>query len=291
VDGLFMKELPREARAVASEVRNEITDDRVTGLAAEMAFFVVLSVFPGLIVLAATLGSLDFIMGEEVAADAQQIVIDFLRRILTEEASPAIEVAQDLFTEQRGGLLTLSLLGSFWGLTRGFTAAIRALNLAYDVEEARPWLRQRLLAALLSIGSVVAAAFLLIVLVAGPVFGGARALADAVGLSGAFGEIWAVLRWPIAFCFVVLWAAAIYHFGPNRRSRLREELPGAIVTAVFGLGASAGLNIYLRLAGAANPVLGSLGGALILLIWLYLLSLSLLVGGELNAVLNEYRSR
>jgi membrane protein len=286
----FREKLPRGTRAVASEVRKEVSDDRLTGLAAEMAFFVVLSVFPGLIVLAATLGSLDSLVGQEVAAEAQDIVIDFLRRILTEDASPVIEVAQDLFTEQRGGVVTLSLLGSFWSLTRGFTAAIRALNLAYDLEEARPWLRQRMVAGLLSIGSVVAAAFLLVVLVAGPVLGGARAIADAVGLSRPFGEIWAVLRWPIAFGFVVLWAAAIYHFGPNRRSRLSEELPGAIVTAAFGLGASGGLNIYLRLAGAANPVLGSLGGGLILLIWLYLLSLGLLIGGELNAVLTERRA-
>ena len=286
----FRERLPREPRVVASEVRKEISGDRLTGLAAEMAFFLVLSVFPGLIVLAATLGSLDSFVGQEVAAEAQDIVIDFLRRILTEEASPVIEVAQDLFTEQRGGVVTLSLLGSFWSLTRGFTAAIRALNLAYDLEEARPWLRQRMVAGLLSIGSVVAAAFLLVVVVAGPVLGGARAIADAVGLSRPFGEIWAVLRWPIAFGFVVLWAAAIYHFGPNRTSRLSEELPGAIVTAAFGLGASGGLNIYLRLAGAANPVLGSLGGGLILLIWLYLLSLGLLIGGELNAVLTERRA-
>jgi hypothetical protein len=118
----FREKLPRETRAVASEVRKEVSDDRLTGLAAEMAFFVVLSVFPGLIVLAATLGSLDSLVGQEVAAEAQDIVIDFLRRILTDEASPVIEVAQDLFTEQRGGVVTVSLLGSFWSLTRGFTA-------------------------------------------------------------------------------------------------------------------------------------------------------------------------
>ena len=285
--------IPARAWAVLGELRRQVSDDRVTGLAAEIAFFAILSVFPGLIMFAAALGSLELLIGGSVAEEAQRLVIDFMRRVLTEQASPAIEVASDLFAEERGGIITVSLVASFWALTRGFTAVVRALNLAYDIEEARSWLRQRLVAALLSLGSVIVGALMLAVFVAGPMLGGGRAIATTLGLGGAFGWVWAVLRWPLAFAFVVLWAAAVYHFGPNRKSRLSEELPGAVLTAVLGVAASAGLSVYLRVAASTNPVLGSLGGGLILLIWLYLLNLGLLVGGELNAVLTfkQWRGR
>jgi membrane protein len=278
-------------RAVARELAREISEDRVTGLAAETAFFIVLSVFPGLVMLASALGSLDLVLGSEVAAEGERVVVEFLHRILTERASQAVEVVQDLFIEQRRGVITISLLFSLWAVMRGFAAVIRALNLAYDLEEARPWIRQRLVAAVLSLGSVVVGALMLAAFVAGPLLGGGQAFAEALGLGETFASAWAVVRWPIAFGLVVLWAAAVYLFGPNRKSHLSQELPGAALTAVFGLAASAALNVYLRLVAAANPVLGSLGGGVILLLWLYLLSLGLLIGGELNAVLARERGR
>jgi membrane protein len=174
---------------------------------------------------------------------------------------------------------------------RGFAAVIRALNLAYDLEEARPWIRQRLVAAVLSLGSVAVGALMLAAFVAGPLLGGGQALAEVLGLGDTFASAWAIVRWPIAFGLVVLWAAAVYLLGPNRKSHLSQELPGAVLTALFGLAASAALNVYLRLVAAANPVLGSLGGGMILLLWLYLLSLGLLIGGELNAVLRDRRRK
>jgi membrane protein len=274
-----------------NHLRIQASEDRVTGLAAETAFFVILSVLPGLLVLAAALGSLDLFLGENVATEAQDVVVDFLRRILTDRASGAIDVVQDLFEQQRGGIITVSLLASFWTLTRGFTAVIRALNLAYDVDEARLWIRQRLVAAFLSLGSVLIGALVLAAFVSGPLLGSGRALADALGVGETFARVWFLVRWPIAFLLIVLWAAVIYHVGPSRADRLIREIPGAALTAVFGIAASAGLNLYLRFAGAANPVLGSLGGGLILLVWLYLLSLGLLIGGELNALLKSGRWR
>lgn len=272
-------------RTVLRELRRQVAEDRVTGLAAETAFFVVLSVFPGLLVLATALGWLDLILGGDIAAEAKRTVLDFMRKLLTERASPAIDVARDLFAEKRGGVTILSLLLSIWALTRGFASVIRALNLAYDLDESRPLLAQLLVAVFLSLGSAVVGALVLAMLVSDPLFGGGRAVADFLGLGDAFATAWNYMRWLLAFALVVMWAAAIYHAAPNRSSRLGEQLPGAVVTAVLGVIASAGLNFYLTVVGSANPFLGSLGGGLILLIWLYLMSLGLLIGGELNAIL------
>jgi membrane protein len=87
----------------------------------------------------------------------------------------------------------------------------------------------------------------------------------------------------------VLWAATVYHLAPHHRSPWRADLPGAVLAAVLWLLVSVGLSVYLRIAVLGNAVLGTLGGGLVLLIWLYLLGLVLLVCGEVNAVLQGKR--
>ena len=105
---------------------------------------------------------LDSFVGADLAARAQDNVLDFLRSILTSEADSTLEAASELFTESRPGLLTFSLLASFWALSRGFAALVRALDVVYDLDEHRKWLHIRGTAIALTLGSVVAAAVMLV---------------------------------------------------------------------------------------------------------------------------------
>ena len=171
-------------------------------------------------------------------------------------------------------------------LSRGFATVLRALNLAYDVTERRRWWKLRLWSLGLALSSTLIAAVVLAMIVVGPLFGQGREVASLFGLGRGFGFIWRWLRWPLVFALLIAWATTLFYIGPNRRKeRWRRDLPGATVAALLWLIVSAGFNIYLRVAADTNPIYGVLGGGLILLVWLYLLSLSLLVGGELNAVL------
>jgi membrane protein len=272
-------------RRTTKELVREINDDRVTGLSAEVAFFGVLSIFPGLLMIAAALGSIDILVGSDLAQEAEVVVSDFLNQILTEDASATVAAVGDLFKSGRGGVVTFSIVFALWSLSRGFQAAMRALNLAYDFDERRSWIKQRLTALVFALGSVIMVAFALALLVAGPLIGGGRAVADLVGLGDAFAATWDVVRWPLAFVLLVLWATTLYHFAPARRTRWLTDLPGAVLAGVMWLVVSASFAGYLHLSQGFNQVLGILGGGLILLVWLYLLAFALLVGGELNAVL------
>src|SRR5919106_2705267 len=136
----------RRAFRFAVRMRREVVDDRITGLAAEVAFFGVLSIFPGLLIIATALGSLSRIAGSDVASGAERALVDFLNRILTDDAAGTINATRQLFSEQRGGLLTISIIVALLSASRGFAAVIRALDLAYEVSEERPWLVTRLLA-------------------------------------------------------------------------------------------------------------------------------------------------
>lgn len=275
---------------VVKDLKNEVVEDRVTGLAAEVAFFGVLSIFPGLLMVVAAIGSVDAFVGSDLAQQAKTQIVDFLRLILTDEASAAIDAVKDLFERGSDGLLTVASLLALVGLSRAFAVLAAALNLAYDADERRPWLKRRLLGLALSVGTVAMTVLMLVMIVVGPLIGAGGELARLVGLQDMFNSAWIILRWPVAFVALVAWATTLFHLVPCRpRPRWRQDLPGAIAAATLWLLVSLGLKIYLQVAADANPVYSVLGGGLILLIWLYLLSLSLLLGGELNPVLARFK--
>lgn len=272
------------------DLARAVRDDRISGLAAEVAFFGMLSVFPGLLLLAAGLGSLEALLGEGVAEEAEQFVATFLDQVLTNRATGVVTEIRALFDQPHGGVATLASLLALLGLSRGFAAAIRALNLAYDVDEWRPYWRQRMVALVLALGSAAMALLTLAMVVVGPLLGIGRGIADLTGLGEPFRLGWTWVRWPFMFALLVVWATALFHLAPNRRTRWLADLPGAVLAAVLWLVVSLGLSAYLWLAATGNTVLGVLGGGLILLVWLYLLAFALLLGGELNALLHRRSS-
>lgn len=263
----------------------EWREDRVAGLAAEVAFWGLLSLFPLLLATAAALGLLEAVAGSEVAQDAEAEVIDWLQRILTDDASETVDAVEDLFATSSPGLLTISVVGAIWAASRGFAAVIRALDVAYDLDETRSYVRTRVLAVAMALGSALIGALMLGILVVGPLLGTGRELADRYSLGDVFAVGWTWVRGPLGFLAIVAWAATVLHIAPNHKTPWRWDLPGAVLTTVaWGL-LSFGFRLYIELAGETNQVLGVLGGSMITLLWMFLLAVGLLLGGELNAVL------
>jgi membrane protein len=275
----------QKALAVVRTLAHQWRADRVTGLAAEVAFFAMLGIFPALLAVTALLGSLDSVAGRELAAQAESAILAALDRIFTDDADGVLGTVRDMFGERRTGILTLGALGALFAAARAFLGVVRALDVAYDLDEHRSWLGLLPTAGILAIGSVVMATVMLTLLVLGPVLGGGSQVAGAIGLGDAFATFWDILRAPFAFVALILWAATIYQRGPDHDTAWRVHLPGALLAATMWLAVSLGFRLYLRVAGQGNEVFGVLGGALTLLVWLYLIGIGLLLGGELNAIL------
>lgn len=273
------------ARRVGKGLLEEWGHDRVPDLAAEVAFYAILSLFPAVLAMASLLGVLDSIVGGDVALEARTEVLDYLRSILTSEADATLEAADELFANSRPGLLTFSLLAALWALSRGFAALVRALDIVYDLDEKRGWFNIRLTALALAVGSILAGAVMLAMFVVGPLFGSGEQIADEIGLGDQFVFLWDVVRIPAAFVVLLLWAATIFHVAPDHRTPWRWDVPGAIVTGVLWVLFSVGLNVYLDVAESGNAVFGALGGALIVLLWFWVLALAVLIGGEVNEIL------
>ncbi|SOC50084.1 membrane protein [Blastococcus aggregatus] len=264
----------------------EVNRDRLLGLAAEAAFFAVLSLFPSVLVAASILGLLDVLVGADVAGRVQEDVVSALDAVFTDSASGAVQSVESLFDRAGGELFTVAVAGALVTISGAFAVVINALNIAYDTVERRTWIRRRLLGLGMGVATTVVAALALTVLVVGPFLGRGPALADAVGLGAAFAFTWDVLRYPLLIGGLVVWAATLFHYAPNRRTPWREALPGGLLTTALWLLATAGFHFYLRIAAAGNPVLGAFGGGVIVMMWTYLLSLALMLGGELNATLH-----
>ena len=146
--------------------------------------------------------------------------------------------------------------------------------------------RPRLVGFGLTLLTVAVASVVLTLLVVGPLFGGGAELAEDLGVDGWFTVLWTWFRWPTVFGVLVVWAASLYHIAPNHRSPWKWELPGAVLASVWWAVASLGFGQYLQTAASgANAVFGLLGGALSLLFWLYLMSMGLLLGAEVNSVI------
>ena len=271
------------------DIIDEWSKDRVGGLAAEIAFFALLGFFPALIVLAAALGSADGILGTAAATDIETWLVDQVTTVLGGDNN--VEgVVRDLFASDNGSAFTVGAVFAAYAASRGFTAVVRALDVAYDHEQRRNWLSTRIVGIGLTAMTIVVAAIVLMLIVVGPLFGEGAELAERRGVDGWFTVLWTWCRWPVVFLALIGWAASLYNIAPNHRSPWKYELPGALLASVWWTVVSLGFGTYLGLASrGANAIFGFLGGALSLLFWLYLMAMGLLLGAEVNSIIAPRR--
>ncbi len=143
----------------------------------------------------------------------------------------------------------------------------------------------------MSIATIAVASLVAALVVVGPLLGIGENPDSLLGASGFLNALWVWVRWPVVFALIVAWAATIYHLIPRRQNPWRQELPGAALATCWWLAVSTGFRFYIDLASnGVNAIFGFLGGALSLLLWLYLLSMGLLAGALLNAI-NTARHR
>lgn len=287
---------------VAVRLWRATVEDRVTGLAAEMAFFALLSLVPLLVGIGAGLGYLERLVGGDRVVEAQRAVVDGLRVVFSPELTQEVlaPFVQGLLAQERTGLALGSLLVTIYLSSRVFTATIRALDLAYNVENQRGLVAQRGLAVLFSLAAVVMVLLLLTFTVVGPLLGGGRALAQWLGVGEVFTAVWAVGRWPLLIVLAVGFLALLYRLGPHVDNGWRDSLPGAVLGVVLWILVSLGFRLYLEAGGPQTPQFGDeeealrmagrlVGGVVATVLWIYLSGMAMLIGGELNAELAAIR--
>lgn len=258
-----------------------IRENRVLSLAAEISFWGVLSVVPLLQILVSALSWLDAIVGTEVADDVRRELNELVTTLFGTEGDAATSI-DSLFDKEAIGLFSIGVITFTYAASRGFTSLVGALGLISGHRNQRNWLMTRVVGVVVAVLSIAIALAMLIILGIGQAgFGLPSPWSNIVGL-GIF---------PLLFVIVICWAWILLHWAPRERTPKLNDLPGALLTATFWIAGSYLTALYISATSSATDVLGLLGSGLGLLIWLYVISASILIGGQLNAAIQLDRFR
>src|SRR5881227_3665474 len=223
-------------------------------MAAALSYYYVLSIFPALIFLSAVVAYLP-------VANVFDQAISLIGSFMPPDSMALVrKVLADVITPNRGTFLSFGILGTLWAASGGFAAAIEALNIAYDVEDDRPFWKTRPLAVGLALVTGVLMLVALSVMIVGPRFG--EWLAARVHLSFLFVFLWPYIHWAIAIGFTILAVEALYFLAPNVKQRFWATLPGAVLAVGCWIAFSYLLGLYFRHFANFNKTYGTLGAAI-----------------------------
>lgn len=268
---------PHVNKSMIKHLFEKIKEDEVTGLAAQLAYYFLLSIFPLLIFVITLLPFLPV---------NQADIMDILHTYAPAESAKLLEASlKEIMSNQNGGLLSFGILATIWSASNGTNAIMRALNHAYDIEETRSFIKVRGLALILTIGLIVVVVVSLLL----PVFGKyiLNIVFDFLGFEPSF--VYDLLRWGISIAVITFVFLIIYWVGPNLKMKFMNALPGAIFASVGWAGSSLAFSFYVSRFANYSSTYGSLGGLIVLMLWFYLTGLVIIIGGEVNAVWSKNR--
>jgi membrane protein len=259
-------------------IRESIADDCL-GMAAQLAFYFFLALFPALIFFVTLLSYVPF----QGPIDSQ---LQRLGIIAPPEVVSIVQRQLDaIVAGQSGGLLTFAMAGALWSSSTAMSAIIKTLNRAFDVEEFRPFWKTRLVA----IGLTIALA-VFVILAFAIVLGGQHLgswLLSSIGLGGTGTMLWRFMQWPLALALVIVAIELVYRFAPNADSRFVWLTPGSLLATTMWLVTSLGFKYYVNNWSSYVAVYGAIGSVIVLMLWFYLSGLALLVGAQLNSEIDH----
>lgn len=258
--------------------------DRVPGLAAEAAFFALLSLVPMLLAVVGTAGFVAKQFGEDTLATLESILLLAPARLLTADAYESLaDLVHSTLTTGQGRIISFGFLFALWAGSRAIATYLNALRIAYDIDNGRSAWRRRLLAVGFMLVATVAGVIVLPSMVLGPEL--AQRLLPSGWLTGSILEI---LYYPVVVVISVGLLASFYHVGVPWDTPWRRDLPGAVLAVLLWLAGSVGVRIYAELSVARSEALyGFMATPLVLLVWIYITSLAVLLGAELNAEIEK----
>ncbi len=255
------------------EMARRISDNDVTGFAAQLSYFFLLSLFPMLIFLFTLLPYTPL---------TQQDIFYLIRDFAPQETYTMIEkTVSEVMDNRSSGLLSVGFIATLWSASKGMNALMKSLNRAYNVEEKRSFIVSRGLSIVLT----VAMMFVFILALLLPVFGKQLGMFifSYLGISGEFVKIWNVVRWVLTPFILFLVFLTVYYLAPSIKIRYITAVPGAVFASVGWIIVSLGFSFYVSNFGNYTAMYGSIGTIIIMMLWFYFSAIIIMVGGEINS--------
>ena len=290
--GLILNRLRRLGAALvrgAKEVADGLYRHDCLGLASQVAYSSLFSLFPFLLFLRALTAYIP------ATAHLTDWLLSGLSNLITTDSRLYQIVEENVFNElgptSSATLLSIGLVLTLWSASGAVMTLIKAVNRAYGLEETRSWYRRRPMAAGLAIAGAIVIPAGILLLVFGSWIG--DQIGNEVGYDSLLHALWVGLRWPVMFILVVAGLGAFFYLAPSVRQRWYSVLPGALFSVAAIIGGSAGLSWFLSQSVFQVRWLtyGVIGTAIVLLFWAFLVGLMVLAGGEINGVIHRAAAR
>ena len=253
----------------------KINNDDIFALGAQLAYYLVLSFFPFLIFLMTLIGYSNL--------DSMQ-VINGLRTILP---STIVDLTSLVIIEvvegQHGGLLGASVILTIWSASSAFRALLKGINKAYSIKENRSFIKRCIIAVIFTFALAFTIILTLAMLVFGDVIG--KYLLKYITYNDFIHDLWNLLRYSVVIVVMIVIFAAIYRYTPSKRTKWKETVPGAIFATLGWIAVSMGFSFYVNNFANYSRIYGSLGTIFALMTWLYISSIIIILGGEINSVI------
>lgn len=261
-------------------LQREMAYDDAMGMAAQIAFYAMLGLFPFMIFVLSTISM--FPLGDKL----QPLLLEALESQMPLEAAQYVtSVVMDLLPTENQGLLSFGLLASLWGASMAIGALITTINRAYNIRPRRNIAQQKVL----SIGLTLALSGLwliaMTIILVGPT--ATQQLFQIVGIASETNTFWTSVRLPMAFLLNLAALSILYYVAPEAKQKFRWIMPGALTSTILWLGASQAFRIFLGNFGQYNKTYGSLATVVILMIWLWISGLLFLLGAEINSLMKR----
>jgi membrane protein len=269
---------------IARKTLREFTADQCPDLAAGLTYYAVFSMFPALLALVSLLG----IFGQ--AEKTTAALLEIVQGVAPGQAVEMIrDPIQELTTSPAAGFtLVIGLLTAIWSASGYVTAFGRAMNRIYEIDEGRGFVKLRGTMLGVTVVSLIIVALLAAMLViSGPV---AEAIGNVLGLGGVALTVWNIAKWPVIVALVIVVIAILYYATPNvRQPKFRWMSLGSLIALLIFVLASVGFGFYVGNFSNYNKTYGAIGGVIVMLLWLWILNMSLLFGAEFDAEMERGR--
>lgn len=261
-------------------LQREMGYDDCMGMAAQIAFYTMLGLFPFLIFLLSIVST--FPIGEAL----QPALLEALADQMPQEAANYVaEVVMNLLPTTNQGLLSVGLLASLWSASMAVGALITTINRAYNIRPRRNMLQQKLLSIILTLALSGLWLMAMTIILVGPRL--TQSMFEFMGIASETNTFWTSVRLPMAFVLNLLALSILYYIAPEAKQRFRWILPGALTATILWMAASSGFREFLANFGAYNKTYGSLAALVILMMWLWLSGLVFLLGAEINSLMKR----
>jgi len=257
---------------------SRITNHGLFSTAGEMAYFLILSIFP-LLALTISVASLTWLSQERIYIILETILKPATFAVIKEEVYKNITIANKI------PLISFSMIGSIFSASGGIWAIMRSLNRAYEIKETRSYIRLSIMCIIITIIISTMMILALFVLVFGEVI--ENFIFKYYGYNGMFNDFWQFIRYLAIETVIFLIFSFLFYISPNLKLRYKEVVPGALLVTVGWSIVSAAFSVYVNNFNNFSKTYGSLGAGMLLLVWLYWNSTLILIGGELNAYIHE----